>query len=105
MASHMLKEKQFLFFLLTTEPKQSYALLSTLTSSQALSLQEICFNLVNNTFPLTNKEIKQLTPYKAIITRISKSSVQQKKRFIKSKKLKVYKILKIIKERITSIIS
>lgn len=105
MSSYMLKEKNFLLFLLNTEVKQSYALLSTLTSTQALSLQEICRNLVNNTFPLTDKEIRRLTPYKPIIKSINKSAIKQKKRLIKNKKIKVYKILKILEGRLMEIIS
>lgn len=103
--SHFLKEKQFLLFLLNTQAKQAQIILANLTLPQISCLKEICYNLVNNTFPLTDKEIRRLTPYKKIIKSISNSSVSQKKKTIKKNKEKVYKILKIIDHRIYDIVS
>lgn len=103
--SYFLKEKQFLLFLLSTQQKQALVILANLTLPQILSLREICYNLVNNTFPLSDKEIKVLTPYKKIIKSISNSSITQKKKTIKTNKGKVYKILKTIDHRIYDMMS
>ena len=103
--SYMIKEKYFLFFLFNTEPKQARIILSNLTVGQILCLQELCKNLVNNIIPLTPKEIDQLTPYKRVIKVLSQGNLAFRRKVIKTRKVKVYKFLKIIQTKILTIIS
>ena len=94
----------FLSLLLNTKPAQALDLLSNVTPSQGLCINEICFNLLS--LPLTTKEAKIVKKRKTLLKKLSKKSIpfKTKTRLICSNKKTIYKILISFKSKLLELI-
>lgn len=78
--SNLIDKNIHFLMLLSDESKSSKAqqrsLLTSITRSQTLSLQEICFNLLHGNFELTSDEKSHLKRYRNAIRRIASKSIK-----------------------------
>ena len=100
MESFVLKEVEFVNFLLTAPLHQCMVILKSLSKSQVNALSEVAHNVLYNSEEVDEELIKELSSYASLLRKVGdrSSSLLTRRRIIARNAKKVIKVLHMVEQ-------